>query len=60
MDIFYVENRIHHNFLAPITPQQNGVVERTKQNLVDIARTMLIDFGLLKNFWDEVENNVVM
>lgn len=47
MDILYAENRIHHNFSAPITPQKNEVVERKN-------KIMLIYYGLLKNFWAEV------
>src|SRR4029078_4508615 len=36
------EHGIHHNFSAPKTPQQNGVVERKNRTVEDIARTMLI------------------
>ncbi|KAJ9542508.1 hypothetical protein OSB04_029014 [Centaurea solstitialis] len=32
---------ITHNFSAPRTPQQNGVVERKNRTLVEVARTML-------------------
>ncbi|KAJ9536503.1 hypothetical protein OSB04_un000340 [Centaurea solstitialis] len=32
---------ITHNFSAPRTPQQNGVVERKNRTLVEAARTML-------------------
>ena len=42
VDEFCVENCISHNFLAPKTPQQNGVVERKNRTLVNIARTMFI------------------
>ncbi|XP_070031723.1 uncharacterized protein [Nicotiana tomentosiformis] len=44
------ENGITHNFSAPRTPQQNGVVERKNITLEDMARTMLIDNGIAKNF----------
>ena len=47
---FCAENGISHNFSAPRTPQQNGVVERKNRTLVDIARTMLIDSELAMNF----------
>ena len=33
IDHFYMKNGTSHNFSAPRTPQQNGVVERKKQNL---------------------------
>ncbi|KAK2403095.1 putative mitochondrial protein [Trifolium repens] len=40
---------IEHNFSAPRTPQQNGVVERKNRILEELARTMLS--GLPKYFW---------
>lgn len=43
LDVFCGENGINYNFLAPRTPQQKGAVERKDKNLVDIARTMIID-----------------
>ena len=39
---------ITFNFLAPRTPQQNGVVERKNRTLEETARTMLIENGLAK------------
>ncbi|XP_075099216.1 uncharacterized protein LOC142176057 [Nicotiana tabacum] len=53
---FCNENRITHNFSAPRTPQQNGVVERKNRTLKEMARTMLIDSGIAKNFWVEAIN----
>jgi transposase InsO family protein len=38
------EERIKHEFSAPYTPQQNGVVERKNMTLIDMARTMLGEF----------------
>jgi transposase InsO family protein len=35
------EEGIKHEFFAPYTPQQNGVVERKNRTLIDMARTML-------------------
>lgn len=37
-----------HNLFSPRTAQQNGVVERKNKTLIEIARTILIDSGLLK------------
>ncbi|CAM8944616.1 unnamed protein product [Rhodiola kirilowii] len=44
---------IDHNFSAPRTPQQNGVVERKNRTLEDMSRTMLIASGVPKIFWAE-------
>jgi len=50
------EHVVDHNFSAPTTPQQNGVVERKIRTLEDMTRTMLIASGLLRNFWAEALN----
>jgi len=42
---------IKHNFSAPRTPQQNGVVERKNGSLEELARTMLNETRLPKYFW---------
>jgi len=47
------EHGVNHNFSAPRTPQQNGVVERKNRTLEEMARTMLIESGLPKSFWSE-------
>ncbi|XP_070014264.1 uncharacterized protein [Nicotiana sylvestris] len=56
-DKFCNDNGITHHFSAPRTPQQNGVVERKNKTLEEMARTMLIDSGIAKNFWAEVVNS---
>ena len=38
---FYEKMGILHNFFAPRTPQQNGVVKRKNRSLEELARTML-------------------
>ena len=50
------EHGVNHNFSAPRTPQQNGVVERKNRTLEDMTRTMLISSGLPRNFWAEALN----
>ncbi|XP_070050394.1 uncharacterized protein [Nicotiana tomentosiformis] len=55
-DEFCSKNSITHNFSALRTPQQNGVVGRKNRTLEDMARTMLIDSGIAKNFWAEAIN----
>ncbi|GKF40766.1 retrovirus-related pol polyprotein from transposon TNT 1-94 [Tanacetum coccineum] len=44
------------NFV-PRTPQQNGVVKRRSQTLVEASRTMLIFFRALLFLWAEAINN---
>ena len=41
---------IEHNFSAPRTPQQNGVVERKNRSLEELARTILNESNLPKYF----------
>jgi len=53
---FCDEHGIEHNFSAPRTPQQNGVVERKNRSLEEIARTLQNDTFLPKYFWAEVVN----
>ena len=55
-DEFCSIHGMDHNFSAPRTPQQNGVVERKNRTLEDMARTMLISSGLARNFWAEAVN----
>ncbi|XP_057975241.1 uncharacterized protein LOC131162650, partial [Malania oleifera] len=47
---------ISHNFSAPRTPQQNGVVERKNRSLQEMGRTMLNEHNLPKYFWAEAIN----
>ncbi|WP_368736198.1 DDE-type integrase/transposase/recombinase, partial [Pseudomonas aeruginosa] len=49
-------NGIDHNFSAPRTPQQNGVVERKNRTLEEMGRTMLCENNLPKYFWAESIN----
>ena len=44
---------ISHEFSATYTPQQNGVVERKNQTLIEMARTMLDEYKMTKHFWAE-------
>jgi hypothetical protein len=51
------EEGIKHEFSAPYTPQQNGVVERKNRTLIDMARTMHGEFFKTpERFWSEVVN----
>jgi transposase InsO family protein len=53
---FLNEEGIKHEFLAPYTPQQNGVVERKNRTLIDMARTMLDEYKTQDNYWAEAIN----
>jgi hypothetical protein len=53
---FLEEEGIKHEFSAPYTPQQNGVVERKNRTLIDMARMMLGEFKTLERFWSEAVN----
>ncbi|XP_057418308.1 uncharacterized protein LOC130712495 [Lotus japonicus] len=50
---FCKQEGITHQFSAPRTPQQNGVVERKNRLLQEMARTMLSETSLLKYIWAE-------
>ena len=54
--LFCEENGIMHEFSAPRTPQQNGVVERKNRSLIEAARTMLEESKLPTYFWAEAVN----
>ena len=47
---------ISHQFSAPGTPQQNGVVERKNRTLIEAGRTMLEEAKLPTYFWAEAVN----
>ena len=53
MDEFVQDEGIKHEFSAPYTPQQNGVVERKNRTLIEMARTMLDEYKSPHNFWGE-------
>jgi hypothetical protein len=50
------EEGIKHEFSAPYTPHQNGVVERKNRMLIDMVRTMLGEFKTPERFWSEAVN----
>jgi transposase InsO family protein len=52
------EEGIKHEFSSPYTPQQNGIVERKKRTLLDMARTMLDEYKTSDRFWAESINTV--
>jgi transposase InsO family protein len=50
------EEGIKHEFLAPYTPQQNGVDERKNMTLTKMARTMLDKYKMSNRFLAEAVN----
>jgi transposase InsO family protein len=52
------EEGIKHEFSAPYTPQQNGLVERKNKTLIEMARTMLDDYKTSDQFWTKAVNTV--
>jgi hypothetical protein len=50
------EEGIKHEFSAPYTPQQNGIVEKKNKTLIGMVRTMLGEYKTSKRFWSEAVN----
>ncbi|KAK1695005.1 hypothetical protein QYE76_011702 [Lolium multiflorum] len=50
---FVDDEGIKHEFSAPYTPQQNGVVETKNRTIIKMARTMLSEFKSPHKFWGE-------
>jgi len=50
---------IKHEFSAPITPQQNGVVDRKNRVVQEMARVMLLSKKLPPKFWTEALNTTI-
>ncbi|KAK1612499.1 hypothetical protein QYE76_036172 [Lolium multiflorum] len=53
MQEFVDDEGIKHEFSAPYTPQQNGVVERKNRTIIEMERTMLSEFNSPHNFWEK-------
>lgn len=50
---------VKHYTTAPYSPQQNGVVERRNQSVVEMARCLMKSMGVPASFWGEAVKNVV-
>ena len=44
---------ITHEFSAPYTPQQNGIMERKNRTLSEMSQTMLDEYTTPRKFWPE-------
>jgi transposase InsO family protein len=53
---FLDEEDIKYEFLAPYTPQQNGVAERKNHTLMEMTRTLLDEYKTSDRFWAEAIN----
>jgi hypothetical protein len=53
---FCLSYGIKQKFSSPITPQQNGVVERKNMVIQEMARVMIHSKNMAQHFWGEVVN----
>ena len=49
---------LEHQFSSPYTPPQNGVVERKKRTLIEMARTMLDEHRTPRRFWAKAVESI--
>ena len=56
MESFCTRSGISQEFSAPITPQQNSVVEKKNRAIQEIARAMLHNKDVVRNLWGEAVN----
>jgi transposase InsO family protein len=56
---FCDEHGIKHFTTAPYSPQQNGVVERRNQTVVEMARSLLKSMAMPAVFWGEAVRTAV-
>ena len=56
MESFCIRTGISQEFSTPITPQQNGVVERKNRVIQEMARAMLHNKDVARNLWGEAVN----
>ena len=56
MESFCTRSGISQEFSAPITPQQNGVVERKNMVIQEMVRAVLHNKDVARNLWGEAVN----
>ena len=56
MEYFYTRSGISQEFSAPITPQQNSVVEKKNRAIQKMARAMLHNKDVARKLWGEAVN----
>jgi len=57
--VFCSEHGIRHNTTTPYSPQQNGIVERRNQTVVEMVRCLLKSMDVSSLFWGEAVKTVV-
>lgn len=50
---YMADHGVHHQLMAPYSPQQNGVIERRNQTVVATTRSMMKAKGVPGRFWGE-------
>ena len=60
MESFCTRSGISQEFSAPVTPQQNGVVERKNKVIQEMARAILHNKDVARNLWGEAINTVCL
>ena len=58
-NLFCDEAGIEHQLTAPYTPQQNGVSERKNRTIMEMARCLMFEKSLPKEYWVEAANTDV-
>ena len=56
MESFCTRSSISQEFFAPITPQQNGIVERKNKVIQEMVREMFHNKDVARNLWGEAVN----
>ena len=56
MESFCTRSGISQEFFAPITPQQNGIVERKNRVIQEMVRAMLHNKDVARNLWGKAVN----
>ena len=56
IESFCTRSGISQEFSAPITPQQNGVVERKNRIIQEMVKAMLHNKDMARNLWGEAVN----
>lgn len=58
MTKFFAAKGIIHQCFYQYTPQQNGVVERKYQHIINVARSLMFQAYLSKKFWADCVQHV--